>query len=85
MVAEGGDGLAGLGHGLPAHLPVSPLEGKVLPDQHPLPVGRFVELGPGHVGVDPEQVQPGLAGQADIAGQLTRRWPRPGPGGWGRS
>ena len=81
MVAEDGDRLAGLGHGLAAHLSVSPLEGQVLPDQHALAVGRLVELRPGDVGVHPEQVQAGLAGQGDIAGQLLAGGLGQGPAG----
>ncbi len=81
MVAEEGDGLAGLGHGLAAHLPVSPLERQVLPDQHALPIGRFVELGPGDVGVHPEQIQAGLPGQGDVAGQLLAGGLGQGPAG----
>ena len=36
-------------------------------------VGRVVELGPGHVGVDAHQVEPGLDRQLDVAAQLGRR------------
>ena len=81
MVAEQRDGLAGLGHGLAAHLPVAPLQRQVLPDQHALAIGRLVELGPGDVGVDPQQVQAGLAGQGHVAGQLVAGGLGQGPAG----
>ena len=64
VVAEQVDHLAGLAHGLLADLAgVAPLEREVLPQQHPGLVGGVVELGPGHVGVDPEQVETGLLGE----------------------
>jgi hypothetical protein len=62
---DGGMGPQGLHHGpgLAQSLPgeglvggVAPLEGKVLPDQNPLPVAGPVEGGVGHVGVDPRCV-----------------------------
>ena len=85
MVAEEGDRLAGLADGLAAHLPVAPLERQVLPDQHALPVGGLVELGPGDVGVHPEQVEAGVAGQGDVAGELLSGGLGQGPAGRARS
>ena len=51
---------------------VAPLQRQVLPQQHAGLVGRVVELGPADVGVHPQEVEPGVAGQGDVAGDLGR-------------
>ena len=73
VVAEQLDGGVGLAHGLLADATgVAPLQGEVLPEQEAPLVGRVVELGSGDVGVDAEEVEPGVEGQIDVAGQLCR-------------
>ena len=65
---------AGLADGLLADASgVAPLEREVLPQQQALLVGRVVQLGAGDVGVDAEQVEAGVEGEVDVAGQLGRR------------
>ena len=72
VVAEQVDGRGRLPHGLLADAAgVAPLQREVLPEQQAGLVGRVVELGPGDVGVDPQQVEAGLARQ------LARRAPAP--------
>ncbi len=71
MVGQQIDRLAGLAAGLaPYRAAVAPLQGQVLPHQQPGLVGRFVQLGPGDVAVDAQEVEPGVDGQGHVAGQL---------------
>ena len=80
VVAEQVDGLPGLAHGLLAdRAGVAPLEGHVLPQQQPGLVGGVVELGPGDVGVDAEQVEPGVDGQGRHRRGPPRARRRPAP------
>ena len=51
---------------------VAPLQREVLPQQHAQLVGGVVQLGPGDVTVDAQQVEPGLAGQLDVVAELGR-------------
>ena len=49
---------------------VAPLQGEVLPDEHAELVRGFVELRPGDVTVDSDEVEAGLRGEHDVAAQL---------------
>ena len=74
VVAEQVDGLAGLAHRLLADAAgVAPLQGQVLPEQQPVAVGGVVELGPADVGVDPQQVEAGVAGERDVTFEVVGR------------
>ena len=67
-------GLARLAGGLLAQAAcVAPLQREVLPQQQAVAVGRGVQLGPGHVGVHAQQVEPGLLGEDDVALELVGR------------
>ena len=73
VVAEELDRRAGLADGLLAHASgVAPLEREVLPQEQPPLVGGVVQLGAGDVGVDAQQVETGVEGEVDVAGQLGR-------------
>ena len=77
VVAQQIHRLTCLFHCWPAHTSgVSPLKGKVLPQQHSELVGCRVQLGAGDVGVDAEKVQAGVAGQLQVVAQF-------GGGGFG--
>ena len=74
MMAEEVDELPRLAHRLLAHAArVTPLQRHVLPDEQAGLVGGVVELGPGDVGVDAQEVEPGRLRQLDVARQLRRR------------
>ena len=74
VVTQEVDRLAGLAHGLLADAPrVAPLQGQVLPQEQPGLVGRVIQLRPCDVGVDAEEVEPGLLGQRHIARDLRGR------------
>ncbi len=78
MVAEQVDGCRRLAHGLLADAAgVAPLEREVLPEQQAGLVGRVVELGPADVGVDAEQVEPGVLGRARRRRRARRRCASP--------
>ena len=82
VVAEQVDHLARLAHRLLAGAArVAPLQREVLPEQEAGRVGRVVELGPGHVRVDAEQVEVGVDRELHVAGQLRGRSPRRAPCG----
>ena len=58
----------GLAHGLLADAAgVAPLQREVLPEQQPGVVGGVVELGPGDVGVDAQEVEAGVAARASTS------------------
>ena len=62
VVAEQVDRRGGLPHGLLADAAgVAPLQREVLPEEEAGGVGGVVELGSGDVGMDAQQVEPGLA------------------------
>ena len=80
VVAEELDGGGGLADRLLADAAgVAPLEREVLPQQQALLVGGVVELGPGDVGVDAQEVEAGVEGQLDVARPARPGWPRRGP------
>ena len=86
VVAEQVDGLARLADRLLAdRAGVAPLQREVLPEEHAELVGGVVELGPGDVAVDPQQVEAGVARRARRRGAARPASPRPramrvGPG-----
>ena len=67
MVPENVDRFFGLTNRLAPDLArVAPLQREVLPDENPQFVGGFVGLGPGHVSVHADEIEPGVLGQGDV-------------------
>ena len=69
-----------LAHGLLADAPgVPPLQREVLPQEEAALVGGVVELGPGDVGVHPQEVEARRRARGRRRGRGRRGWPRPAP------
>ena len=82
VVAEEVDHGPGLARGLPADAAgVRAVQRQVLPQQQAGLVGGVVELGPGDVGLDPQQVEAQPDGPVDVGSHLVRGGLAEGPSG----